>query len=120
MNANELMLGDWVKYHGVPVRIVEISEKSVGFMDGNAFDVDKPENLMPIPLTRDILVNNGFGSDISDDYYGEEIEVQLDLDEWEAEDDYGDAVMGFGKKIIHVHGLQHALRECGIEKEIVL
>lgn len=120
MNANELMLGNWVKYHGVTVRVVEISERSVGFMSGGAYDIDKPENLMPIPLTRDILVNNGFGSYLSDDCYGEEIEVHLGLDEWEVEDDYGDAVTAFGKNIIHVHELQNALRNCDIEKEIVL
>ena len=105
MNANELMLGDWVKYHGVPVRVVEISEKSVGFMSGGAYDIDKPENLMPIPLTPEILEKNGFSRNGLD----------IALFDRKGGDDFVGA-----SNLQYVHELQHALRLCGIEKEIVL
>lgn len=142
MNANELMIGDWVKYHGVPVRVVEISEKSVGFMSGGAYDIDKPENLMPIPLTPEILEKNGFiYKDVAHNNFRgvwvcnvgrcnnvfiqvtDKVSIEIH-NELGRKDEKGRAdLVSFCRdwcEVLFVHELQHTFRLCGIEKEIVL
>ncbi len=107
MKANELMLGDWVldTYTNKPMRIEVISR-------------DMGEGLEPIPLTAEILEKNGF-------IYNEIPFVQG----WEQ---YGLTLITGGDgfriscgqnvsmTIDSVHELQHALRLCGIDKEIEL
>ena len=139
MKANELMIGDWVRKlescgHTIPVRVTGIidEDSSVlferrdcvhGVTDIKAFE--------PIPLTAEILEKNGFEQD---DYY---LQFTLYLDskraksrsvvmlpqdeEWSEIDmtlrcNKADVTM----ELCYVHELQHALRLCGIDKEIEL
>jgi hypothetical protein len=80
------------------------------------------KNFTPIPLTAEILVKNGF---IKESY----IEVVGGLDTYYLGEEIGSfrihrlqkGYYQFGlAKINFVHQLQHALRLCGIEKEIIL
>lgn len=130
MKANELMIGDLVIIEGYS-RICAITEVGVYFVDRNGIGTTSFDRIEPIPLTTEILEKNGF------------IRQQLGHFRYENEDN--DLVMAFYPKeknyteggydyidiykgrmtlqdmpISYVHELQHALRLCGIDKEIVL
>ena len=147
MKAKELMIDDWVlidrpdKYAGAKAQI-----KSLIFHkedDGQYFSVfihDElgivrrevfNEDLRPIPLTAEILEKNDF---VCDMFYGE---WQFDLDTFPFNFPFsvvqrknnswylGREEIGIvhNREIInisYVHELQHALRLCGINKEIEL
>lgn len=129
MRANELMKGDWISYteDGKPyfARVSEVYQSSVftedGYFEGREVEEDE---IMPIPLTPEILEKNGFKkSDYG--WYNRKI------DEWEIEIYIGriETFVKINKGVYpHInntdcrflHKLQHALNLCGIEKEITL
>lgn len=121
MKANELMIGDFVCIANSFAKVHDSIDKVIGveFIDGG-YDVFNPEEITPIPLTDDILRNNGF------EYFhknyasiSREHPFMLRLDKWPDENGLGgvwticDII-----EIRYVHQLQHALRLCGIDKEI--
>lgn len=124
MKAEELMIGDWVFAYGKKTQIVwvgNIHKMAVRgfpseFMDGE---------ILPIPLTPEILEKNGFEVD-------EKNENMLKW-RWSVIDDcisydkstgmvriFYPSGLVFVKILKFVHELQHALRLCNIDKEIVL
>ena len=118
MKATELMVCDWVLDGKKPAQIT-------GIMCDDLFETTLSpsvggECVYPIPLTPEILEKNGFnlsrdksGIGILDTYWlGAEFGgfriINLETDYYQ-----------FGlAKIKYVHQLQHALRLCGIDKEI--
>lgn len=111
MKTNELMIGDWVldTRTGTPLRV-------------NPFmaELEVPE-WQPIPLTPEILEKNGLDNDPygchfeEDEYMALEISVEEEGIYWTINyNEYGIL------KLKYVHELQHALRLCGINKEIEL
>lgn len=125
MNATELMVGDYVIRKNVPKEILIVdtidSIRDIVYLDLDGLGItEKIENIEPIPLTQKILGQNGF-------------ELQRDKSELGTLDTYwlgselgafrihrlnnGDYQFGLAK-IKYVHQLQHALRLCGIDKEI--
>lgn len=133
MKANELMIGDWVK---TPVdmgkiqainatclpnfQTVEVWHKR--YEDGRrAGDyICDPLDLQPIPLTPEILEKNGW-------YYKKGLKRWINYKAvMQIENIVGSGVYrlaGCYNPAIYtntVHELQHALRLCGIEKEITL
>lgn len=111
MKATELMIGDWVidTYTNKPFRIEAVKEKM-------------GEGLEPIHLTPEILKKNGFEyyhkNFASTDY---DSPFKLEMVGWPDENGNGGLWLINGLfKIRFVHELQHALRLCEIEKEIVL
>ena len=158
MNAKDLMTGDWVCYckpNGYYCKVLGIRPSSDGDEDNYAIMAKRDEKdflseqnkkfyelfsvniLHPIPLTIEILQNNGFT--LQDSWYrllsgDDEIAVQLPKGDviypyssieyqkliYNPEDvtevEYGTSMTFKGN--ISVHQLQHALRLCGIEKEI--
>jgi hypothetical protein len=116
VSAKDLMVGDWVYgiFSGCPQEriIMKYSICSNGY----------EWKYMPIPLTPEILKKNGFEyfhknySSLSYDH-----PFKLKMTNWPDENGLGglwticDIV-----EIRFVHQLQHALRLCEIEKEIVL
>ena len=144
MKATELMVGDWVKIKGLkdPVkRISCIDEyvRTVDFWDDEGVMVTSIDKVLPIPLTKEILEKNGFEelmseSEISAERFGRKPEH---TGVWQ----YGFGWFGSVSyvpersflcvkfmeghtadiaNIKYVHELQHALRLCGVEKEIIL
>lgn len=144
MKAEELMLGDWVLYDGEPVRIGRISDISPSeehIMVCNALEGTfsaSPERLQPIPLSADILIDNGFRFDNTDtagfEYYclgerGSETMAVVKKSGLDAltDTDNGHVVWSVYAgdydvydKVLFVHTLQHALRMSEINKEITL
>ena len=126
MEAKDLMIGDWVRIPhinkiGKVYRIDRANGKGNGFAAVIAGDFHE-SLLEPIPLTDEILKQNGFKY-FHKNYasLGYEHPFQLKMNEWPDENGLGglwticDMV-----EIRYVHELQHALRLCGIDKEIII
>jgi len=125
MKANELMIGDWVVgSSGEPFKI--------GIIDPDFLFWNE---VQPIPLTPKILEKNGFVANNHIcpypyyEYVNKEHKLEIGFgfpqgnqtifkEPWV----YIDSECVFIQHLpcIHVHQLQHALRLCGIEKEIIL
>jgi len=147
MKANELMVGDWVKIktYGISdkferteayiyVKVAEIGSALITVEYNNEikepYRICENTEIEPIPLTTEILEENGF-EDIGDDTYQLEEKpcwfwvdffrhnygCEYDTSTYEYEDDEHRLKL-YG--IPSVHELQHALRLCGIEKTIEL
>lgn len=128
MKPEEIMIGDWVSlFQGNPdgsscnVQVTFIGEYGeVGIEGCEEYTSAQCNLLFPIPLTPEILDKNGF-------------ELQRDKSELGTLDTYwlgsglgafrihrlnnGDYQFGLAK-IKFVHQLQHAIRLCGISKNI--
>jgi hypothetical protein len=146
LTCQDLMVGDWFKSvdYNSPFRITAIYDDVVqtqadyqSEIDGNWYSEVEIKDLVPIKLTEEILVKNGFEyayNEVSkmqnkqllvDNIGGHYIEIRLDkrnMAVWYDYDEDGDGV--YSDVLIdlpyYVHKLQHLLRLCGIEKEIEL
>jgi hypothetical protein len=143
MKASDLMIGDWISCGGRNLRINEIG----GMFCLDAVDdlFAALEDVEPIPLTPEILERNGFWFGYTtneEDFCGSTgagyPEKGWCWDEgagtikiiFPTEADGGLVVLDDGNfdremsfvfvKTVYVHELQHALKLCGIDKEIVL
>ena len=137
MKATGLMIGDWVNYSilNLNAKVFSIlGNHTIGiqFVDKNnkieAIHGLLEETIIPIPLTEEILVNNGFvGVPLTDSY-------ELNTDYYEIEVwNYSDGLwvvnvhwIEFSSTpeskatVSYVHELQHLFRLCGVEKELVI
>ena len=145
MKAEELMIGDWVKISSQFAQIYDVGHNTIGVQFSDGYDVFEPKSIEPIPLTVEILKSNGFDlNGISEDLVpAEDRDFSDDTYVWQAgkfEDDtvvrvcvyfdyrYNDCIVELETpnittesiRLKYVHQLQHALRLCGIDKEIVL
>lgn len=122
LTAKDLMIGDWVCFdgdteHTNPVQIDGISTEEA-CVDGDWYDVWEP-----IPLTAEILEENGWESYSHENtpiwgmIQGFEIVLAWMSYYWQL---CVDGTIYRQIQIKHVHELQHALKLCGIEKEIEL
>ena len=125
MEANELMIGDWViGSSGEPFKI--------GIIDPDFLYWNE---VQPIPITSEIFEKNGFikqgldgweyihPDDSTFSYIGYRILWRTDYDNHLFIKKYkgsGTSATLQISGINYVHQLQHALRLCGIEKEIIL
>lgn len=138
MDIKSLMIGDWVynKHHGKNIRLTPydfFTHTHNEFGGQRLVPYATPTiglDLEPIPLTPEILEKNGF-EEIGDntyqleekpnwfwvDFYKHEYGCEHDTSTHEYEDSER-RLKKYG--IPFVHELQHAMRECEIEKEIEL
>lgn len=124
LSCKDLMVGDWVynTHNRQNERVQEITSGLVMLDYNDLYDYDEIE---PIPLTPEILEKNGY---IKDGYFykkGEYDRIQLgQLFEHASVVCYKDMrfceVSTSPYLLQYVHQLQHAMRLCGIEKEIIL
>ena len=146
MRANELMVDDWVCYskpNNYYTKVEEIRCTSDGeeyyircyrdskdtFLEQLKYEDFSVDILHPIPLTPEILEKNDFKYG---DGYGYSFVKRKELsgDGFEEEKVYINtalntliiytAASSIHLPIKYIHELQHALKLCGIEKEIVL
>ena len=130
MKANELTIGDWVRspknadgdfYAGQVCEIMQGVEHyycNIPGPDGN--DSIRCDDLSPVPLTVEILEKNGF--ECRGGLWnlpGEDMGFKQLAATFAIYPYYADPTIHLCE-IMFVHELQHALRLCGIEKEIVL
>ena len=130
MKANELMIGDWVQF---PMGYEKVQE--IGFVQGHGYcasfaasatlfpvEIDKIE---PIPLTAEILEKNGFvnGEEVWAANCPEDKNLLLEIT-WDDTRKVAAWSINCNEYCVlelhYVHELQHALRLCGIDKNIVL
>jgi hypothetical protein len=111
MRATDLMIGDWVKCGRSYMKVTQLAE------DMDCDDID------PIIITPEILEKNGWRSmkNGSGDFIltkpmaGNSATITKTINGYEISHGAFN-----GLSIHYVHQLQHALRLCGIEKEIKL
>lgn len=125
MEANELMIGDWVLINGTPMQIQAINDIDGEIMAGDELycliedRAHSEDKVKPIPLTPEILEKNGFvRSSVFVEWKYERNGIymlwkpfpwlQISTNEAEVKNECE-----------YVHKLQHALKLCGIDKEIV-
>ena len=117
MEAKDLMIGDWVK---IPNTKVEHEFWRIGLdlMQGIEDGIIEPE---PIPLTLEILEKNGFEYVESWNEFWHRADGTGESD-FQLAIEGGDFIISgvVNARIRYVHQLQHALKLCGIEKEIEL
>ena len=136
MKAKELMIGDWVLHNTYPARVKLIGDTMVKLWNyDNCIDVD---DVLPMPITTEILKHTGFEELMSE---GERVAEMFGRKPhptgvWQYGFGQFDSVSyvpenGFLRikfmeggltdfnNIRYVHELQHALRLCGIEEDII-
>ena len=132
MKATDLMIGDWVMSDNELLKVSDILRYRIYAND--AVEYYPIENLEPILLTGEILKSNGFELVPDSERVTKAFRDLYDL--WECEiisqqtlrlfydrnsKDY--RLQAFGDNISNiyfVHELQHAMRVCGVKKEIEL
>lgn len=131
MEAKQLQIGDIVSCLGDPVRVTAVRTvyddrtNPIGIMSPLKIEYFfKEENVKPVSLTTDILINNGFGQDtigsglilhidnsenlyvlVNYRYNGECRNVEI-----------SNGMYNLSRPIRYVHELQHALRLCGLDE----
>lgn len=134
MKATDLMIGDWVLDGTQIAQITSIT--CGGVIETTAHEISNIEVIEPIPLTKDILNQNfdfhtipSDGIHSKDEFwllmekpkrvwlhqYATSVFVQIDT-----KDEYDCECRLLQIKVLHVHELQHALKLCGMEKQINL
>lgn len=128
------MLGDWVKSRG---KIEQVTEVYDGFICTDSFEDSHDYHFKPIPLTQAILKKNGWKREFDKKPYMVKYDLGVDgkncwmmwaikehnLDiqrQDEKLDMYNLKTQRACIPCDYVHELQHAMRLCGIEKEIEL
>lgn len=136
MKAKELMIGDYVLVRPsmMPIQVAAIHKKKVAYhATGDRLTWVRDGLIEPIPITPEILEKNGWKVKKGFVQHGNFSDGPLML--WHTEEnkilrnfthelEISDLSTDKGFRVIiecnYVHQLQHALRLCGIEKEIVL
>ena len=129
MNANELMIGDWVrcKTNGEYHRVCEIFQRPEhGWCYKEKFGlINELSDVEPIKIGHDILIKNGFEVEdgagyVREDAYGRSVIVST----WDCNikvvHNYD---IEFNKAFhwtFHVHELQHVLNACNVQINIEL
>lgn len=133
LKATDLMVGDWVmNANGKPMQVKRIVFGHFACAEnGGANCWEYNNNFKPIPLTPEILEKNGFenqGFRHHDEYDGINDRVVLSnykdymnsANEWYVRIDSEDYCSIARCELTYVHELQHILRLCKIDKEIVV
>ena len=139
LDSKSLMLGDWVRRRWTcrdtgrevvqDFQVTEIRKNGETlYAWSKSGNMGRVEELEPIPITPEILEKNGFGYKEEDEnfahYYLGEPHFCKDMGLHIGSNKKGAYCTNIGYNDIYglryVHELQHALRLCGIEKEIEL
>ena len=130
MEANEIQIGDWVysTFSKLPCKVTYLKLHESGYASvetTNVVGVKDIAPLSPIPLTPESLEKNGF-KQIGEKFTRGEIDDDLIEiiptinNSYRIKVSVADLMVSCSIWGSHVHQLQHALRLCGIEKEIIL
>ena len=129
MKTNEFMVGDLIEVisndHLKYVRIKEIYQSSI-LTEESEFESEEIgiDNIKPIPLTPEILEKFGWKynnynneTEYEEEYYVDEngIDIHINVKKFEIR-----CIDAVNIQLKYLHELQHALKLCGIEKNIEL
>lgn len=119
------MLEDLMQVNGEVFKVISISYFDIGISDNKKdFYHEHIDNLEPIPLTPEILEKNEFYYENNVGYVLEYYNYEIIYDMWENElrilkdREQILKIKTFDKMCIHE--VQHALKLCGIDKEIII
>ena len=124
MKASDLMIGDYVTVipSGMIIQVAAVHKRKVAYHACTSKLSWVREGLLrPIPLTREILEKNGMKFRTNVGWFAEDDDGSLEISTkgenvyWTI-NDWEYSIL----KLNYVHELQHALKLCRIEKEIVL
>lgn len=134
MKAEELMIGDWVLYEGKPIIVENVYDDCINYTPDIPYVQEeyfiKVNNIQPIPITEEIMEKNEFTCDSNVGKIHERNDTKGI--EWDATYSFFTGMLKLRNKkaypephkivvsCFYIHELQHALRLCGIEKEIIL
>lgn len=136
ITENELMLGDWIYLteHKTNARVTELrsTDPDVVLVTDKG-EVEMRIDMRSIPLTGEILEKNGFETNqyvpdglyvlitsVKGMYKQLHVAIKGDVFRVSFSPEIGKKSIDFIKQDMSVHELQHVMRLCGIEKEIVL
>lgn len=124
LTASDLMVGDWVRinYRNKVVQVTEIVDKAIGTTAISPLSEDEFE---PILLTPEILEKNGFTKELRLYYWVQEKDGETTAGVYYWVDEKYVNIAGYEDDGVtiscpYVHILQHALKICGIDKNIKL
>ena len=131
MKANKLMIGDWLKhYNGTPMQVTKITTEHFACAENGGINCWEYNNKFePIPLTAEILEKSDILYEKQSFYYVIEDDKDLECTYYIQQVLQGDWVIGVDigaydcsvfARIKYIHELQHALKLCGIDKEIIV
>lgn len=131
LKISDLSVGDWVEYEGLHYPITFVGYGEGG--DGSLVNLIRPDlscftckisDIHPIPITAEILENNGFERSTSQFivYHTDKVWISYDKPSgtWSVTMYINVVTSNLHANILHIHQLQHALRLAGVEKEINL
>ena len=121
MEAMKLMVGDWVKLNGKPVKVCEINANNeIVVSDGETWQNGK--DATPIALSPELLESNDFWRENNtwswwNDEHTQSVDIywEYDIAHVEVEDNLQTRIE---TRITDVHELQHLLTVAGITLEI--
>lgn len=130
MDYTNLMVGDWLRFRndypqkelqGKIAKVRGINGRvDVRTLDGEYRNSEHPNWLEPIPITPEILADNGWeivsASLASEIWWLDAEETEIKLEE------FGNGKYYYREEldILYVHELQHLLKLCGIKQELKL
>jgi len=131
MRATDLMIGDWLYYRGkfnaFPFKVEQITRKKVGYHPDPYSNVMAylrlNEEIAFIPLTPMILTDNGFKEYRPGHYrldYEEGVYINADFVAMEPFVSIHNKCYYACPVCNYLHELQHSLKLCGINKDIVI
>lgn len=129
MDYTNLMVGDWVRFRndypqkelqGKIAKVRGINGRvDVRTLDGKYHNSEHPNWLEPIPITPEILADNGWeiisASQAYERWWLGAEETKIALDAFNGKYYYREEL-----DILYVHELQHLLKLCGIKQELKL
>lgn len=129
MISQELMLGDWVmlnpdlkgyySFAGRPCMVIGLHDDDgaikIEYDNGKYFWTDAEDDVLPIPLTLEILEKNGFKEYNG---YGYASNKGYCFEGFYINYDFTTRIANIDCKFNYVHELQNALKLCGIGKII--
>lgn len=122
LTAKDLMIGDWVYRPDCYDKVVEVRKDTILGSDPLRGLIPIAD-LQPIPLTAEILEKNGFEKHYDEDCiiytHPQGIIIEMGIN-YKLSDDGHFYVRGIQHRLYYIHELQHAMRLCGVDKEIML
>ena len=121
MKTEEIMIGDWVhsRLHNVDTTVITVEGRgynAVWLESKECWERHYMNEIEPIPLTEEILQKNFPDPDVITWFPQDDMPCFFNI-YWESIH-FGEGELRLN--IQYVHELQHILRLCGIEKDIVL
>lgn len=121
LSCKDLMVGDWMRIK-VTKRDTKVTNIATNNVYTEAVFPIRYDEIEPIPLTPEILENNGFHEEWDEDIklmVCDSIIVEIG-NNYKLYTDGKMYLYRVSAPLYYVHQLQHALRLCNIEKEIIL